>query len=57
MQHYRETICKKTHTQGETKKNDHDLQIARAIESKKGNKEQESIQSSTTPGPGYHMEK
>ena len=27
------------------------------FQSKKGGKDQESIQSSTTPDPGYHMEK
>ena len=27
------------------------------IKSKKGGEDQESIQSSTTPDPGYHMEK
>ena len=28
-----------------------------SAQSKKGGKDQESIQSSTTPDPGYHMEK
>ena len=31
--------------------------IACPIESKKGGKDQESVQSSTTPEPGYHMGK
>ena len=33
----------------------HTVPLTRCTERKKGGKDQESIQSSTTPNPGYHM--
>ena len=50
-------VDKKVYTRMKRSKKGKDLMKNKALQSKKDGKDQETIQSSTTPDPGYHMGK